>query len=467
MTHKILIVDDEPSLLQSLDTVLSDQYETILASSGEEGIAQVREQTPDLVLLDMALPGMNGLETLSRIKQHDPNIVVIMITAHERVPDVVEAMKVGAFNYLIKPLDLDELEVTIEKGLQTVRLTQQVERLKSEIERLNQQLLGESPQIKAVHDLIGKIVKSDNTTVLIEGESGTGKELAAMAIHYQSPRAAGPFVTINCGAIAKDLLEVELFGYERGTFTGGLPKGKKGKFELADGGTLLLDEIAELPVSTQATLLRVIEERAMYQVGGTAKRHIDVRIVATTNRLLQEAVQAGAFREDLYYRLNVAHIVMPPLRERGQDILLLARAFLIHYSERFNKLLSGFTAEAEHLLLANPWRGNVRELKNAIERVALVEDGPVIGAEHLSFLQSPGLSVPVSSSDGRVALQIPCEGNVLEQADRMLIEHALTRYGGNRSHAAKFLGIPRQNLLYRMKKYGMGVRNEAPHVTRS
>lgn len=456
MNHKILIVDDEPSLLQSLDTVLSDQYETILASTGEKGIACVKTHNPDLVLLDMALPGMNGLDTLRQIKQHDRNVVVIMITAHERVPDVVEAMKVGAFNYLIKPLDLDELEVTIEKGLETVRLTRQVERLQSEqIERLGQSLIGDSLPIQAVRELISKIVKSDHTTVLVEGESGTGKELAAMGLHNQSPRNVGPFVTINCGAIARDLIEVELFGYERGTFTGGLPGGKKGKFELADGGTLLLDEVAELPLATQATLLRVIEERALYQVGGTAKRQIDVRIVATTNRPLRETVQTGAFREDLYYRLNVAHIVMPPLRQRGDDILLLARLFLSQCAERFKKSFTAFTAEAEALLLANVWRGNVRELKNAIERVALVEDAAVIDVEHLAFLHAAETAIPVAGNEGHLKLQIPHSGNLLETADRMLIEQALTAHQGNRSRAAKYLGIPRQNLLYRLRKYGL------------
>ncbi|MBI4553438.1 MAG: sigma-54-dependent Fis family transcriptional regulator [Candidatus Latescibacteria bacterium] len=453
---KILIIDDEPSLLQSLNTVLSSQYETILASSGEEGIALVRERAPDLVLLDIALPGMNGLETLRQIKRHDPDIVVLMITAHEKVRHVVEAMKDGAFDYLVKPLDLDELELTIERGLQTVRLTRQVKQLQSErIEQYHElRIIGESPPIKRILELIGKIVKSENTTVLIEGESGTGKELVARAIHYQSPRASGPFITINCGAIAKDLLEVELFGYERGTFTGGLPKGKKGKFELADGGTLLLDEVAELPLPTQVTLLRVIEERALYQVGGTTKRTIDVRIVATTNRNLQRAVESRQFREDLYYRLNVARIVMPPLRERGEDVLLLSRAFLAQFGERFNKTFTGFTSEAERLLLSHPWRGNVRELKNAIERVALVEDSLVVHTEHLSFIQSqPRPSI--SSSDDLLTLNMPAGGNVLEHLNRRLIEHALDLHHGNRSQAARFLGIPRQNLLYRLKKYGI------------
>lgn len=454
MTAKILIVDDEPSLLQSLDTVLSDQYETILASSGEEGIERVKDSAPDLALLDMALPGINGLETLRRIKRLDAGIVVIMITAHERVPDVVEAMRIGAFSYLIKPLDLDELEVIIEKGLQTVKLTRQVERLQSEqTERLNQSLTGDSPKIQAVRELISKIVRSDNTTVLIEGESGTGKELAAMAIHYQSPRSSGPLITINCAAIAKDLIEVELFGYERGTFTGGLPKGKKGKFELADGGTLVLDEIADLPITTQATLLRVIEERAMYQVGGTAQRKIDVRIVATTNRPLRAAAQAGAFREDLFYRLNVAHIVVPPLRERGEDILLLARLFLSQNAERFNKPFTGFSPEAEALLLAHQWEGNVRELKNAIERVTLVEDTRTISAEQLAFLWPAGLGTTALNPVGGLTLHLPLSGNLLEQADRMLVEQALSRYNGNRTQSAIFLGISRQNLLYRIHKY--------------
>lgn len=454
MTAKVLIVDDEPSLLQSLDTVLSDQYETILASSGEEGIERVKDSAPDLALLDMALPGINGLETLRRIKRIDTGIVVIMITAHERVPDVVEAMKIGAFNYLIKPLDLDELEVTIEKGLQTVNLTRQVERLQSEqTERLNQSLTGDSPKIQAVRELIAKIVRSDNTTVLVEGESGVGKELAAMAIHYQSPRNSGPLITINCAAIARDLIEVELFGYERGTFTGGLPKGKKGKFELADGGTLVLDEIAELPITTQATLLRVIEERALYQVGGTTKRKLDVRIVATTNRPLRAATQAGAFREDLFYRLNVAHVVVPPLRERGADILVLAHLFLAQNAERFNKQFNGFTPEAETLLMAHKWEGNVRELKNAIERVTLVEDTPTIGVQELAFLSPTGLGAAALKTEGGLTIHLPPGGNLLEQADRLLVEQALSIYKGNRTQTARFLGISRQNLLYRINKY--------------
>ncbi|MBM3263210.1 MAG: sigma-54-dependent Fis family transcriptional regulator [candidate division Zixibacteria bacterium] len=457
MTHRILIVDDEPSLLQSLDTVLSDQYDTVLARSGEEAVERIRENTPDLVLLDMALPGITGLETLRRIKAFDAGIVVIMITAHERVPDVVAAMKIGAFNYLIKPLDLDELEVTIANGLQTVRLTRQIEHLRLEqSERLNRSLIGESRPVQAVRDLIARIAKSDDTTVLIEGESGTGKELAAMAIHYQSARSAGPLVTINCGAIARDLIEVELFGYERGTFTGGLPKGKKGKFELADGGTLLLDEIAEMPLATQTTLLRVMEERALYPVGGTAKRPVDARIVATTNRALRDAVQAGAFREDLYYRLNVAHIVMPPLRDRGSDILLLARLFLTQYAERFGKAFSGLSEDAEALLLANPWRGNVRELKNAMERVALVEDDAVVTPLHFTFLR-PSETVAGTDTHRHVQLLVPPQGNLLENADRLLIEHAIALHQGNRSQAAKFLGIPRQNLLYRLRKYHLTV----------
>ena len=456
MTHKILIIDDEPSLLQSLDTVLSDQYDTILADTGEDGVVQMKDRMPDLVLLDMALPGISGLESLKQIKQIDPEVVVIMITAHERVKDVVEAMKIGAFDYLIKPLDLDELELTIEKGLQTVQLKEQVALMRSErMEQYqDQQLIGTSSHIKEVLDLIGKIVKSDNTTVLIEGESGSGKELAARAIHYQSPRVSGPLITINCGAIARDLLEVELFGYERGTFTGGLPKGKKGKFELADGGTLVLDEIAEMPIDTQATLLRVIEERAMYQVGGTTRRELDVRIVATTNRSLHEEVQAGQFREDLYYRLNVARIVMPPLRDRGEDILLLSRAFLEQYSDKFGKTMTGFTEEAERMLLSHNWGGNVRELKNIIERIALVEDGPLIRADQLSFIHSPN-AMPLINTDDLLSLQVPCTGNMLEEAERMMIEHALQKHAGNRTKTARFLGIPRQNLLYRLKKYGI------------
>ena len=312
--YKILIIDDDRLLQNSLRNILSARYDTIIAGSGEAGMEILGTDSVDLVLLDIRLPGIDGIETLRRIKERHSKLTVVMMTAYEDIKTVVRSMKIGATDYLVKPLDIDELDIIIEKAVETLKLKREVEVLRKQCIRDFDidNIIGESQGIKEAMKLVNTIAKSPNTTVLIEGETGTGKEVIARAIHTRSARFGKPFVTINCGSISKELVESELFGYERGSFTGGLSEGKKGKFEIADGGTILLDEISELLPSAQVNLLRFLEEKTFYRVGGNEKKKVDVRIIAATNKSLEEAIREGTFRSDLYYRLNVAKIFSAP-----------------------------------------------------------------------------------------------------------------------------------------------------------
>ena len=337
--YKILIVDDDKLLQNSLDTILSEKYDTLIAGSGEEALRLLPSHDIDLVLLDIRLPGINGIETLSRIRQLNGEAVVIMMTAYEDVKSVISSMKLGAFDYLVKPLDIEELDLIIERSLETLKLKREVEELRKQfVKDYNlENIVAQSPTMKLALRLADTIARSYDTTVLIEGKTGTGKEVIARIIHHRSDRFDKPFVSINCGAISKDLVESELFGYEKGTFTGGLQEGKKGKFEAANGGTVLLDEISELLPAAQVKLLTFLEEKAFYPVGGSEKKHVDVRIIAATNRSLEECIREGTFREDLYYRLNVARITIPPLRERKEDIAALTLFFMNKFNQRFRK----------------------------------------------------------------------------------------------------------------------------------
>ncbi len=452
-TYKILIVDDDKLLQNSLRKVLLGKYETVIAGSGETALDILQANSIDLVLLDIRLPGIDGVETLRRIKELDRNLAVVMMTAYEDVKTVVHSMKIGATDYLVKPLDIDELEVIIEKAVETIKLKREVEALRKQcIKDFDiDNIIGESDGIKAAMKLVNIIARSNDTTVLLEGETGTGKEVLARAIHTRSSRFGKPFVTINCGAISKDLVESELFGYEKGTFTGGLNEGKKGKFEIADGGTLLLDEVSELLPASQVKLLRFLEEKAFYRVGGTDKKKVDVRIIAATNRKLEDAVKDNSFRSDLYFRLNVAKIYLPPLRERREDIIPLIHFFMDRFNESFNKNFTGLSREAREILLEHPWVGNVRELRNVIERIILLEEGPLVEAGHLAFLQHQE-----SSSLGRENLseiQIPLTGIRLDELNKKLIVQALKMSKGNKSKAAKLLGISRATMLYRIDKF--------------
>jgi DNA-binding NtrC family response regulator len=454
--YKIMIVDDDKLLQNSLKNVLSEKYDTLVAGKGEDAIALLRKNPVDLVLLDVRLPGVDGIETLQQIKTLERDLLVIMMTAYEDIKTVITSMKMGAYDYLVKPLEIEELEIIVEKALDNLKLKKEVEELRQNyLKEFNVgNIIGESLAIKQAIEFADKVAKSYDTTVLIEGETGVGKEVIARTIQNRSARFNKPFVVINCGAISKDLMESELFGYERGTFTGGLQEGKKGKLEMADGGTLLLDEIAELLPASQVKLLRFLEEKEFFPVGGTQKKKVDIRIIAATNKSLEAECQAGRFREDLYYRLNVAAITIPPLRERQVDIIPLSLFFMNSFNEKFGKNFRGISKAARHMLVDYPWRGNVRELRNAIERVILMEEGEEIQPAHLTFLvlAQPENGLQTAAAPG---LKLPPAGVNLDALTKGLIIQALEMSHGNRTRAARLLGLSRPTLIYRLEKYGI------------
>ncbi|MDD5168241.1 MAG: sigma-54 dependent transcriptional regulator [Syntrophales bacterium] len=452
--HKVLVVDDDKLLQESIKDVLIDKYDITIAGSGEAAIQVLKTHPIDLVLLDIRLPGMDGIDTLRHIREEGFEVTVIMMTAYEDIKSVITTMKMGAFDYLVKPLDIDELEVIIEKALENLHLKRELHDIhKQKAKEFNiENIIGRSPGMKAAMKMAGTISQSYDTTVLLEGETGTGKEVVAKTIHYSGNRMKKPFVGINCGAISKDLVESELFGYEKGTFTGGLKSGKKGKCEMADGGTLFLDEISELALSAQVKLLRFLEEKEFYRVGGTDKITVDVRVIAATNQSLEEGIKNRTFREDLYYRLNVAKILLPPLRERKEDIIPLTMLFMDQFNEKFQKKFCGVSTEAGDALLNHWWGGNVRELRNTVERIILMENDSSISLDHLWFLKN---AQKMSSDNGPQVHE--AGGNIhggvnLTEFNRHLIQQALDKSGGNKARAAKSLGISRSQLIYRLKK---------------
>ncbi len=452
--YRILIVDDDTLLQNSLKNVLSDNYDTLVAGSGSEALEVINREEVDLVLLDIRLPGMNGLQALKLIKEQHQDLLVIMMTAYEDLDFVITSMKAGAHDFLVKPLEIEMLELIINKALETLRLKKEIEILRTASRQHSPlaDIVAESGEFCQILEFAKKVAKSHNTTVLIDGESGVGKEVVARVIHQHSSRFDQAFIGINCGAISKDLLESELFGYARGTFTDGLQEGKKGKIELADRGTMLLDEISEMRPSAQVKLLRFLEEREFYPVGGTEKKKVDVRIIAVTNKKLEEQVKSGDFREDLYYRLNVARISIPPLRQRQADIIPMALFFIHKYNKTFLKNFQTISPEARKALLHYPWKGNIRELKNTMERIVLMEDGNCVQLEHLAFLNISGISSAQLSGH---AISLPPEGLQLDACIHQLIIQALERSGNNKSRAARLLGISRPTLLYRLSKYGI------------
>jgi DNA-binding NtrC family response regulator len=455
MRFKILVIDDEPILRDSLEVALKTSgYEVLTARTGEGGLERFQKENPDLVLLDHWLPGINGDEVLRKIKERDPEIPVLIMTAQGSIEMAVNLMKMGAFDFLVKPFELDQVEDLIKKGLERVRLKKEVEWLRAQYEQRFRSggVIGVSQKMKDLLELAEKLAPGSETTVLIEGETGTGKELLAEYIHFLSPRSSFPFIPINCGAIPKDLFESELFGYEKGAFTGALEKGKIGKVEAAEKGTLFLDEVGELPPAAQVKVLRVLDEKEYFKVGGVEKKKADVRIVAATNRDLESEVKKGNFRDDLYFRLNVVTLHIPPLRERKEDILPLFRFFISRFNEQFKKEFLQISKEAEETILSYSWTGNIRELRNTVERIVLLERGDVILGKHLSFLT--GKEGP-SEETTRVQPFIPSQGIILDKVEKEYILEALRMKKGNKSEAAKMLGISRSALLYRMGKYGI------------
>ncbi|RPH31194.1 sigma-54-dependent Fis family transcriptional regulator, partial [bacterium] len=388
---RILIGDDEVILTNTLNKILTDLgYGVSVCNKGQDLFQYLAECKPDLVLLDIYLGEVNGIQLLNRMRNEGIAVPVIMMTAHSDVALAVRAMKEGAADFVVKPFDLNHLGVLIEKNLDYASLQTKVKLLEEELqeERPSGGIIGKSPALRRVLDTAEKLAQGDNTTVLLEGESGTGKELIARFIHQKSARAETPFITINCGAIPKDLAESEFFGYEKGAFTGATERMKQGKFELAHGGTILLDEVRELSLDMQVKLLRVLEERRFYRLGGTKEISVDVRVIAASNRELNKEVEAGRFREDLYYRLNVASIRIPPLRNRKEDVSELSNAFLAEFCRRFTRPVPRLSPDALQLLEQLSWRGNVRELRNAMERVVLLNNVQVLTPEHFSFLRA-------------------------------------------------------------------------------
>ena len=457
---RILIGDDEVILTNTLRKILGElNYTVYVCNKGEEFFQQFAETKPDLVLLDIYIGEVNGIQLLNRMRAEGLDTPVIMMTAHSDVALAVRAMKEGAADFVVKPFDLNHLGVLIEKNLNYASLQTKVKLLQEQLEGENPRnnIIGTSAALRRVLETAEKLAEGDNTTVLLEGESGTGKEVIARFIHQKSARAEKPFVTINCGAIPKELAESEFFGYEKGAFTGATERMKQGKFELAHGGTILLDEIRELSLEMQVKLLRVLEEKRFYRLGGTKEISVDVRVIAASNRELAREVEAGRFREDLYYRLNVASIRIPPLRNRPEDIKDLADSFLTEFSRRLTRPTPKLTQEAEEYLERLPWKGNVRELRNAIERVVLLNNLTQLTPEQFAFLRSTDTSIigPDHFGGRKFILDIPAKGIPMNEVLRELILKTLEIVGGNQVQAAKVLGLTRSKLRYRMEQLGI------------
>jgi two-component system response regulator AtoC len=468
--EKIMIVDDERLVRWSLRQKCEEWgFRVIEADAGEPALKLAQQETPDLVLLDVRMPDLSGIEVLDQLKKSGDARAVIMITADPQLDDVKAALKLGAYDFVGKPVDFDELHITIKNALEATSLRTEVQSLRSEVRRGvgYDSVISVSPKMTELMNFIRKVASSEATTILIQGESGTGKDLIAKAIHYESSRQQKPFVAINCSAIPETLMEAELFGHEKGAFTDAKQM-KKGLFEAADGGTLFLDEIGELSPLLQAKLLRVLEDQVIRRVGGIRDMQVDVRVIAASNRDLEKAVRDGQFRQDLYYRLAIIAIFIPPIRDRKEDILPLVDFFIERYNRRFKKSIRGITDDTRRLLLNHNWPGNVRELKNTIERGMILEDEPFLRPVYLPFSvgESGGRTVfeRTSPSDGGQTLPngrtlprlyIPEGGTSLEEVEHAMVELAMRQANNNQTHAAKLLDISRDALRYKLKKFGL------------
>lgn len=453
--QKILIVDDETPFRVAMRRLLEKTYSVVEAETGSSALQLAQREEPDLILLDIALPDANGLELLPQLKELRPSPTVVMITAYEQIKDVVLAIKSGAFDYLVKPVDIDEFELTIQHALEHAGLKNEVDRLRQEVQRLQKvdRLIGKDSQFLEAQVLAIKSAKSRDAGVLIQGESGVGKELFARLIHAESPRAAYPFVALNCAAFSAEIIESELFGYEKGAFTGARSEGKQGLLEVADGGTLFLDEVVDLHPEIQAKLLRVLEEKEFFPLGGTRKRHVDIRIVSASNQDLWKLTEAGRFRKDLYFRLATIRVDLPSLRQRPTDILPLAQFFLEEFNDKYGKRFRNLSPEAQQLLLSHSWPGNVRELRNTLERVVLLENDTNVLGRHLRFLHEQEEDARPPSS--ALSLDLPEDGMSLEELEKKIILQAYEKCERNKSKTARFLKLPRHVLIYRLKKHNI------------
>jgi len=444
---RILIVDDETTARTTLAELLGDEgYAVDTAVDGFKALAKVEELAPDLVLTDLNMPGMDGLELMRKARARDPELAVVVMTAYGAVDTAVAAMREGAADYLTKPINADELLVVLERALERRRLRAETLQLRERLadHRRAGNLIGSSAPMRAVVDTVLQVAPS-RASVLLVGESGTGKELVAAALHEHSPRARGPFVRLHCAALAESLLESELFGHERGAFTGAVAR-RDGRLQQADGGTLFLDEIGEIAPATQVKLLRFLQSRDFERVGGNQTLSVDVRIVAATNRNLPELVKAGRFREDLFYRLNVVSIELPTLRARAGDVPLLAMHFLVRFARENEKRIGGFTDEAMLRLVKHAWPGNVRELENTVERAVVVARGDAIRPEDLGLASGGAVDVDRDAP--------PVPGATLAELERHAILKTLEHTGGSTSRAAEILGISTRTIQYRLNEYG-------------
>jgi two-component system response regulator HydG len=442
---RVLVADDEPSARSGLATLLRGEgFEVDLAEDGQKALARLQEAAPDVLVTDIKMPGMDGLELLEKARESSPELVVILVTAFADVDTAVKAMQKGAEHYLTKPIQFDELLVVIDRALERRRLQNEAHELRSRLkERLSfGNIIGSSPAMQAVFDVIEQVAPT-KASVLITGESGTGKELVAQAIHQNGPRARAPFVKLHCAALAETLLESELFGHEKGSFTGASGR-REGRFKQADGGTLFLDEIGEISAAVQVKLLRFLQERTFERVGGNETLKVDVRIIAATNRDLGAEVAAGKFREDLFYRLNVVNVEMPPLRARPSDLLALATHFLDKFAKENGKRIDGFADDAVERIGAYRWPGNVRELENVIERAVVLCDTPKLTAKHLPA----GVGAAA-----RTGVRIP--GSTMDEIERHAILTTLEACGGRTAQAAQMLDISVRKIQYKIHEYGI------------
>jgi DNA-binding NtrC family response regulator len=443
---KVLVVDDEAIVRESLRDWLSDiGHQVLTAENGPQALEIIQKEEPRIVITDLVMPGMDGIELLKRVKAISPSTEVIVITAYGSIPTAITAMREGAYDYIEKPFCPERAELLIEKLTEHQRLLEENIALQHKLEERYrfENIIAKSPRMQQVIEVI-KVVAKSHATVLITGETGTGKELVAQAIHSQSHRRGKPFIAISCAALPESLLESELFGHEKGSFTGAYAQ-KKGKFEVANRGTLFLDEIGEMSTNIQVHLLRVLEEKEFTRVGGNEPIKVDVRVISATNRDMKQALAKGQFREDLYYRLNVVNIELPPLRERKEDIILLARHFLKKFALENDKEVSGFSAEATDFLLKYDWPGNVREMENAIERAIILAQNPVIEVSDLS-------------QQDLVAAGATSAAKNLKQVEKKHIQDVLAETGGNYTEAARILGISRMTLYNKAKAYGLNVK---------
>jgi len=462
----ILLVDDEDTIRLFLEKTLREEgYEALTAATGAEALEITRSELPDLVLLDLKLPDMSGLEVLRQIKEEVPEVCVIMLTAFGDIETAVTAMKKDAFDFVSKPVNLEQLLISIEKGLESRKLTRELFELRRrfKLDVGDDYVPGESRQMREIYEIVKRVAQSDTTTILIQGESGTGKEMIATMIHRYSTRRDQPFLEVNCASLPEELLESELFGHERGAFTDAKSQ-KVGLLELANKGTLFLDEIGEMSLTIQVKVLRVLERMTFRRVGGTKDIKVSVRIISATNSDLESAVQRKVFREDLYYRLKVVPVFIPPLRERKEDIYLLLKHFLNHFNKQFNKNFREVEDPAYDVILNYPWPGNIRELKNMVERVVLLEDDTVLRADHIpqSIRQGTAAAKELSAVrriEAALSRPFPDEGMAFEElmdgVERELVGKAMREAGGNQSRAARYLQLNRDKIRYRLKNLNM------------